>query len=77
MAGICYFANSTALPSDDPMYTQYQPCEAGGPVTICRGMSRDNIADENITGGDTKDEYLPNGMCQNRATTVDGVEEMK
>ena len=76
MAGTCYFANGTALPVD-PIYNQYQPCQPGGPSTICCGIFRDNVAGGNITAGDTTDECLPNGLCQNRATTTDGVEETK
>jgi hypothetical protein len=76
MVGTCYFANGTALPVD-PIYNQYQPCQSGGPSTICCGIFRDNVAGGNITAGDTTDECLPNGLCQNRATTTDGVEETK
>jgi hypothetical protein len=76
MVGTCYFANGTALPID-PIYNQYQPCQSGGPSTICCGIFRDNVAGGNITAGDTVDECLPNGLCQNRATTTDGVEETK
>ncbi|CAN9474288.1 unnamed protein product [Alternaria alternata] len=76
MVGTCYFANGTALPTD-PIYNQYQPCQSGGPSTICCGIFRDNVAGGNVTAGDTMDECLPNGLCQNRATTTDGVEETK
>ena len=76
MVGTCYFANGTALRTD-AIYNQYQPCQSGGPSTICCGIFRDNVAGGNITAGDTIDECLPNGLCQNRATTTDGVEETK
>ncbi|RYO16594.1 hypothetical protein AA0111_g11360 [Alternaria arborescens] len=76
IVGTCYLANGTALPTD-PIYNQYQPCQSGGPSTICCGIFRDNVAGGNITAGDTMDECLPNGLCQNRATTTDGVEETK
>lgn len=76
MVGTCYFANGTALPTD-PIYNQYQPCQSGGPSTICCGIFRDNVAGGNVTAGDTMDECLPNGLCQNRATTTNGVEETK
>jgi hypothetical protein len=76
MVGTCYFANGTALPVD-PIYNQYQLCQSGGPSTICCGIFRDNVAGGNVTAGDTMDECLPNGLCQNRATTTDGVEETK
>ncbi|KAH8628509.1 hypothetical protein IG631_15766 [Alternaria alternata] len=76
MVGTCYFANGTALPTD-PIYNQYQPCQSGGPSAICCGIFRDNVAGGNVTAGDTVDECLPNGLCQNRATTTDGVEETK
>ncbi|CAN9183139.1 unnamed protein product [Alternaria alternata] len=55
MVGTCYFANGTALPVD-PIYNQYQPCQSGGPSTICCGIFRDNVAGGNITAGDTMDE---------------------
>jgi hypothetical protein len=71
----CYFANGTALP-DDNLYNEYKPCTSGSPSTICCGINRENPAVGNDTSGNTMDECLPNGLCQNRVT-IAGVESTK
>jgi hypothetical protein len=72
---VCYFANGTALPDDD-LYNEYKPCTSGGPSTICCGVNRANPAGGNDTDGNTRDECLPSGLCQNRVT-IAGVEITK
>ena len=63
----CYFANGTSLPSL-PEYNEYQPCSSGV-TTICCGTNRANEAGGDPGKGFTKDECLPNGLCQNRVTS--------
>ncbi|KAJ4983949.1 hypothetical protein SVAN01_10570 [Stagonosporopsis vannaccii] len=70
--GQCRFGNGTLLP-DVPEWNIYQPCpSADGPPTICCATNRDNPPWGNISLGYTRDECLPNGLCQNRITTNEG-----
>ncbi|KAF3000243.1 hypothetical protein E8E13_007679 [Curvularia kusanoi] len=64
----CYFANGTALPKN-PTYLEYQACPGS---SICCGLNRSNPANGDPANGFTRDECLPNGLCQNRET-VNGV----
>jgi hypothetical protein len=61
----CYYVNGTALPAN----SDYEPCapSSGGAPTTCCGTNRANPAGSNRTqGAFTRDECLPNGLCQNR-----------
>ncbi|KAH6633046.1 hypothetical protein C7974DRAFT_163792 [Boeremia exigua] len=70
--GKCRFGNGTLLP-DVPEWNIYQPCAASdGPTTICCATNRDNEPWGNVSLGFTRDECLPNGVCQNRLTTNEG-----
>lgn len=70
--GKCRFGNGTLLP-DVPEWNIYQPCPStDGPTTICCALNRDNEPYGNISLGFTRDECLPNGLCQNRITENDG-----
>src|SRR5690242_11383979 len=70
--GQCRFGNGTLLP-DVPEWNIYQPCpSADGPSTICCAINRDQPPWGNISLGYTRDECLPNGLCQNRITTNEG-----
>ena len=60
----CYFANGTAIPKT-PDYLQYQACSGS---SICCGLNRSNPSNGDPANGFTKDECLPNGLCQNRVT---------
>ncbi|KAF2828324.1 hypothetical protein CC86DRAFT_454161 [Ophiobolus disseminans] len=62
----CYFANGTALPNS-PDYSAYEPC-ASGPTTTCCGTNRalPPGAVRDGSAGFTRDECMPNGLCQNR-----------
>ncbi|KZM18430.1 uncharacterized protein EKO05_0001324 [Ascochyta rabiei] len=60
----CYFANGTATPKT-PDYLQYQACSGSA---ICCGLNRSNPSNGDPAKGFTKDECLPNGLCQNRVT---------
>ncbi|KAF3038049.1 hypothetical protein E8E11_002169 [Didymella keratinophila] len=60
----CYFANGTALPKT-PDYLEYQACSGSN---ICCGLNRSNPANGDPADGNTMDECLPNGLCQNRRT---------
>ena len=60
----CYFANGTALPKT-PGYLEYQACPGS---SICCGINRSNIPNGDPANGFTRDECLPNGLCQNRET---------
>jgi hypothetical protein len=60
----CRFKNGTALPSEG-FYDWYQPCPGS---SVCCALNRDNAPGGNVSLGLTRDECLPNGLCQNRAT---------
>lgn len=64
----CYFANGTALPKT-PDYLEYQACPGS---SICCGINRTNPSNGDPANGFTRDECLPNGLCQNRET-VNGI----
>jgi hypothetical protein len=63
-ADACRFKNGTALPSEG-FYNCYQPCPGS---SVCCALNRDNTPGGNVSLGLTRDECLPNGLCQNRAT---------
>lgn len=74
-SGTCYFANGTALP-DTPDYSAYEPCISGATTTCC-GTKRTLPPGAIRQSGFTRDECLPNGLCQNRYLTVgEGVEKI-
>ena len=60
----CRFKNGTTLPSEG-FYDWYQPCPGS---SVCCALNRDNAPGGNVSLGLTRDECLPNGLCQNRAT---------
>ena len=59
----CFDAKGNVL---DASHSEYMPCSASGLTTICCGLNRSNPAGGDDSGGFTKDECLPNGLCQNR-----------
>lgn len=68
----CYSPDGNALPSDGSYFSAFQPCTSGGPSTICCATNRANPAGGDRSKGDTKDECLPNGLCQNRSLKSGG-----
>jgi hypothetical protein len=75
-AQFCYGPDGSKLAQDGAFFSSMQPCTSGGPSTICCATNRTNSAGGDIKNGDTKDECLANGLCQNRVTT-NGVESTK
>lgn len=73
--GKCRFSNGTLLPNTR-QYGQYAPCaETGSLSAVCCALIRDNEPGGNLSMGATRDECLPNGICQNRWTqSEDGLE---
>lgn len=70
--GSCRFGNGTLLP-DEPAWNIYQPCpNDDGPGTICCALNRSQPPWGNFSLGPTRDDCLPNGLCQNRITTSEG-----
>lgn len=66
--GRCRFDNGTLLPNTK-QYGQYAPCaEADSLAAVCCALIRDNKPGGNLSMGATRDECLPNGICQNRWT---------
>lgn len=64
----CRFDNGTLLPNNK-QYGQYAPCaETGSLAAVCCALIRDNEPGGNLSMGATRDECLPNGICQNRWT---------
>ena len=59
--GACRFKNGTALPSEG-FYDWYQPCPGS---SVCCALNRDDAPGGNVSLGLTRDECLPNGLCQN------------
>jgi len=59
----CYDAKGTVL---DSGHNEYGPCSDPGLSTICCGINRPNPPGGDASNGFTKDECLPNGLCQNR-----------
>ncbi|KAF1954979.1 hypothetical protein CC80DRAFT_594624 [Byssothecium circinans] len=60
----CYFANGTVVP---PRF-HVLPCDNAPVKTICCALDRENPPGGLlINGNNTRDECLPNGICQNRA----------
>ncbi|OSS50962.1 hypothetical protein B5807_04620 [Epicoccum nigrum] len=70
--GSCRFGNGTLLP-DTSEWNIYQPCPGDdGPGTICCALNRSQPPWGNFSLGATRDDCLPNGLCQNRITTNEG-----
>ncbi|KAH7085887.1 hypothetical protein BKA63DRAFT_28431 [Paraphoma chrysanthemicola] len=74
--GKCYNIDGKLLPNDPVFYNMFQPCTSGGPSTICCATNRSNQPGGDAANGDTQDECLSNGLCQNRVTK-NGVESTK
>lgn len=67
-SGGCRFSNGTLLPGTQE-FSQYAPCaETGNLATVCCALIRGNEPGGNLSMGATRDECLPNGICQNRWT---------
>ncbi|KAH4253010.1 hypothetical protein HBI04_193450 [Parastagonospora nodorum] len=69
----CYSPNGNVLRSDGSYFSGFQACTSGGPPTICCATNRANPAGGDRSKGDTKDECLPNGLCQNRSVEAGGL----
>ncbi|KAF2029435.1 hypothetical protein EK21DRAFT_21917, partial [Setomelanomma holmii] len=72
----CYNIDGNRLPNDPTFYNMIAPCTPPGPSSICCATNRTNSAGGDAANGDTKDECLANGLCQNRVTK-NGVETTK
>lgn len=65
-AQTCYFPSGAPLPSTDWFYSSMAPCNLPGLETICCATNRTNPSGADMALGNTRDECLPNGLCQNR-----------